>query len=58
MNLEVTAQFLDALAFFLVTPEFLGQQTLRHIRSHLTNVFEPLLKNEWVRLKFWPAPVH
>jgi hypothetical protein len=33
--MEVTAQILDALAFLLVTPEFLGEQTLSSITYHL-----------------------
>jgi hypothetical protein len=43
MNVEAAAQFLDALAFLLVTPEFLGEQTLGSIRSHLTKGFEFLM---------------
>ena len=35
MNAEVTAQLLDALAFLLVTPEFLGEQTLDSIQRSL-----------------------
>jgi Cdc6-like AAA superfamily ATPase len=32
-------------------------RTILKIDSTLTQL-RPLLKNEWVRLKFWPAPVH
>src|SRR6516165_4457604 len=34
-NAEVISQLLDTMAFVLVTPEFLGEQTLGSIRSHL-----------------------
>jgi hypothetical protein len=33
-----------------------AQEMPEFLNIHLDNV--PLLKNEWVRLKFWPAPVH
>jgi hypothetical protein len=36
--MEVTAQLLDALAFLLVTPEFLGETTLISIRQHLHSI--------------------
>ena len=36
--MEVTAQILDALAFVLVTPEFLGEQTLCSIRHFLDTI--------------------
>jgi hypothetical protein len=35
INVEVTTQLLDSLAFLLVTPEFLGEHTLNSIRCHL-----------------------
>jgi hypothetical protein len=37
MNVEVLVQALDMFAFFLVTPEFLGEERLREVRVALEN---------------------
>lgn len=42
--MEVISQILDALAFLLVTPEFLEEQTLGSIRSHLEKI------SDWITL--------
>ena len=49
---EVTAQLLDALAFLLVTPEFLGKQTLSSIRSHLQK-YASKLQNRIIIIGFF-----
>jgi hypothetical protein len=37
INIDVIKEFLDTVSFVLVTPEFLGEQTLSSIRKFLTN---------------------
>ena len=38
MGLEAFSQILDGIAFFLITPEFLGEERLRHFRHYLSNI--------------------
>src|SRR5277367_1134913 len=50
INVEVTSQLLDALAFVLVTPEFLGEHTLYSIRTYLTEISAFLSRLLFARL--------
>jgi hypothetical protein len=51
MTAEVTAQLLDTVAFLLVTPEFLGQQTLDSIRQSLNKTSQFFFTNVLPRMK-------
>jgi hypothetical protein len=48
---EIIAQILDAMAFLLVTPEFLGEQTLHSIRENFSKInnflASPLGSTRW-----------
>ena len=59
MNAEVTAQLLDALAFLLVTPEFLGEQTLDSIQRSLNKTSQFLFAKvlPFMKSEYYPAVV-
>jgi hypothetical protein len=48
MNVEVLVQALDMLAFFLVTPEFLGEERLKEARGALENMISNIKADEHV----------
>jgi hypothetical protein len=39
MNIEAISQILDAVAFILVTPEFLNEKTLNNVKNGLGKLF-------------------